>query len=169
MEKMKNKIYSISIHHWEKPIQGIVIDSSKDWILLRNLYDYRIDGLSLVNRKHIDRIERTEREEFAEKVLIANYRFSNEVNDVIPLETKTLFEYLECNNIVFQISFEDDSYTYIGKVENVSSLKFSFKKIGSRGIWLAEEQQIEIESIYTIEFNTDYINSLLTYSKTLID
>lgn len=85
----------------------------------------------------------------------------------MPLDTVSLFLFLFSNKIAFQVSFGDESYTYIGIINKLLTKSFYMKMINSRGVWIEKCQLIRMDFIRKIEFETNYINSLLIYNKSI--
>ncbi|NDV97296.1 hypothetical protein D0T84_20670 [Dysgonomonas sp. 521] len=161
------KVFSIGIKNWEDSLCGIKISESDEWILIENLIDYSIDGLGIINKKYIKFIDRTEREILTEDVLKANHRLKKrEIS--IPLESNSMIEYLYKNKVIFQISLKDNSYVFIGMIEKILKKSFYIKRINAKGIWMDSSMLFRIEHIRSLEFNTDYIDALLVYNKTLV-
>ncbi|NDV69683.1 hypothetical protein [Dysgonomonas sp. 25] len=165
----KKYVIKIIVRDCSYPVYGIIIEEGSDWILLKSLNDYFVDGFVLINKKYIKKIEHTDDEIFIEKVLSANNKLNFQLRTDIPLNTQDLFSYIFIKNITFQISFKDDSFSYIGNIKSYLEKSFYLRRINSRGIWLDENLRIRIDFIRKIEFDTDYINSLLVYNKTFIE
>lgn len=161
------KVYSIKIKSWEDTLSCIKINENNDWILIENLIDYSIDGLGIINKKYIKSVCRAEKEILTEKILEANHRVKRD-KIPIPLDTNSMIEYLYRNKVVFQISLKDDTYVFIGMIEKILKKSFYIKRINAKGIWMDSLMLFRIDHIRSLEFDTEYINSLLNYNKTLI-
>lgn len=161
-----NKVYKMKMQNWQEQFKCVVLVEGAEWTLVHNLFDYSIDGYAILQNKFIKNRLHSEKEDFSEKVLMANNKLVD-CNLHIPLTTNKLFEYLKENKIVFQISFKDDSYVYIGKIEKLLQHSFHFKTMSTLGIWDKTIELIRFNSVRIIEFNTDYINSLVTYNQTM--
>jgi hypothetical protein len=150
---------------WQFSIDCLVLNESIDWILVNNLFDYSVDGYALIQKKIIKERIYSEREKFVEKVLLAN----NKVNYITPfpfqLITNELFTYFKRTETIIQISFKDESYVYVGKITKLLSHSFYLQTIDTKGIWDKTENLIRFNSVYKIDFDTDYIKSLITYMK----
>jgi len=165
----KYKLYSFKIKDWSKYVgSGIKVLESDQWILLKSLNDYLIDGWVLINKKYLTGIYREEKEILAEKVLNANKKLDNLKCPDIPLESHQLFIYFQENDIAMELSFKDNSYLYIGKVSRVLKKSIYLKLLNANGIWEEKEILIRMEFVRDIKFDTDYINSLLVYSNSLL-
>lgn len=147
--------------------QGIVIQEGEEWVLVKYLYsDYIVDGFMLLNKKYIEFTERNEDEIFFEKVLKANNKLDVPNLDV-PLTTNTLLKWLEDNQTTFQIDPKDESVCYIGRIIDILDKSIRFKAISAKGEWLGGYNLFRINSLMMISFDTDYINSIITYANSL--
>lgn len=168
MGKIENgKLYTFSIYNRDEDISGIVIDSKKEWILIKqNPVDFLLDGLKLIRRKYIERSSRGKEEKFIQAVLNAK-GFQCEFENTLPLDdAKELFKHLLNKEQTIQFDLDDDSVCYVGKIVEINDNTFTIQCLGTRGHWM-ERRDYEIESIRTIELETDYLLSLIAFNKTL--
>lgn len=164
----KGKLYSFKIKDRKKEEKGIVIANGEDWILLKHLFtDYIIDGYILLNKSYIKAINRDEDIIFIESVLKANNKINISKNLTLPLSIKLLFEWLSDNQIVFQIDNKDESMCWIGKIEDSTDKSIFLTNFTPKGTWKTSYYTFRKNNIRIISFDTDYINSLLNYNKTL--
>lgn len=164
------EFYCIELNNYKAKIFGVFEKEGTDWILLKRLFsDFMLDGRSLISKKHLNKNYRGEKEIFKEKVLKASKKCAsyNEVN--ISLNTISLFDWLYKEQKVFQISLSDSSICYIGKIDHFSESRQTLylKTLGTRGRWDEETMIFRISAIRIIEIDTDYIDSLLAFNKTL--
>ena len=160
-------VYTIKVTGWKDDIQCIKIEDGIGWILYKRVYDYTVDGILLINKRFIKSCIRTEKEIFTEDVLRANNKLILESVE-IPLDTFSLFNNLYLQNKVFQVTLKDDSYVYIGKIEKIIKKSFYFRKINAKGRWV-ESIFLRMDFIRAIEFDSEYIISLLVYSDSVDD
>jgi hypothetical protein len=161
------KLYTLEIKEWQDQIHCLVIADGKEWMFIKNLFDYTFDGYALLQKKFIKNTVSSEKEKFTEDVLRANNKLSFSYKHNMPLTTKDLFCYLQEEQIVIEISFKKDSYVYIGEISSVLPHSFYLKTIRTNGRWDEKLSLIRFNSVRKIAFDTDYINSLVTYSKTI--
>ncbi|NDV58954.1 hypothetical protein [Bacteroides sp. 519] len=163
----KGLFYTFRIKGRKRSESGIFIDEGTDWILIRSLFsDYLIDGYKIINKNYIVSVSRNEEDIFTEKVLKANNKDNYSV-EKIPLETNSLFNYLKEQQIVFDISIHLENSTYVGKIKKILTHSFYLYLLSPKGEWLDEIDLFKKKSIRLISFNTDYIQSLLNYNRTL--
>ncbi len=160
----RGKFYSFKIKNRKQQEQGIIVANGEDWILTKYIFsDYIVDGLMLFNKEYIKSIERGENEIFFEKILIANAKA--DIPDLsIPLSTNELLQWLEYNKIAFQIDPKDEGVCYIGRILKVLDKSIRFKPISAKGVWLDGYDLYRKSSLMMISFDTDYINSIITYA-----
>lgn len=160
----KGQYYSFKIKHRKQKEQGIIIADGENWVLTKYIFsDYIVDGFMLFNKKYIKSIERGEDEIFFENVLKANHKIEIP-NLSIPLSTNELLQWLQDNQISFQIDPKDEGVCYIGQILKILDKSIRFKAISARGVWLDGYDLYRIDSLIMISFDTDYINSIITYA-----
>lgn len=125
-----------------------------------------IDGYILICKNYIHSIVRTDQEIFLENVLRANNRFNLQYID-IPLATHKLLNWLQGTNTVFQIEPKDESICYIGYIQSILDKFIRLKPLSYVGTWIDGYDLYRITSLMLLKFDTDYINSLLTYNRSL--
>ncbi len=144
----------------QESVSGFIIDYSEDWILLKlNPCDYLIDGYTIVKNKNIKSLVRTEREEFAEKIIRLK-NLSPNTDNKIPLKNlTTILDYLTKNYGVFQIATKRENAAYLGRLITIDDEELVIEFLDTRGKW-SDEISFNPKKIRIIEFDTDYINSL---------
>lgn len=167
MKIVKGLYYSFKMKYRKEREQGIVIEEGKEWIIIKYMFsDYIVDGFMLLNKRYIELIERTENEIFFEKVLKANNKLDIKSLD-IPLSTNELLKWLKDTQTLFQIDPKDESVCYIGHIIDILDKSIRFKAISAKGEWLDGYDLYRINSLMMISFDTDYINSLITYANSI--
>lgn len=160
-----NKLYSISIKNRKEKVVGIIEQEGEEWILLKAIFtDYIMDGRKLICKKYISSINRSEKDIFKENVLRSAKKWDNYREIKIPLSTDLLFDFLNKEQKVFQISLRDESVCYLGKIEKLLGKSFYLKPLTPRGKWQEENLLFRIGSVRIIDIDTDYISSLLAYN-----
>ena len=161
-----NSLYSFKIKGFVNKSRGIFLQEGEDWVLIKSLFsDYRLDGYQLLNKKYILSINQSENDIFTQKVLEANEKNQLQILD-IPLSMFSLFDYFLKQNIVFSIQTNKEDRINVGCIDKLNDKSIFLTPITPKGIW--EENHyynFRKEFIRIIEFDTDYINSLVVYSK----
>lgn len=147
--------------------RGYIIDYNDDWTLLKyNTVDYVRDGYIILRNKHINSYKRDKVEKFHQKALDLKGE-SVKLTDKIPInDIKTILNYLTEKFGVFQFDLRSDAYCYIGKVKSIEKNNLKIDYLDSEGNW-SETREYKLGNIRTIEFDTDYINSLLLVSNSI--
>ena len=165
---IRNSLYSFKIRGFVNKSRGIFLQEGEDWLLIKSLFtDYMLDGYRLLNKKYILSISQSEDDIFVEKVILANKKSNLQVTD-LPLSMSSLFKYFLKQNIVFSIQTNKEDRMNIGRIDKLNDKSVFLTPITPKGIW--EENRyytFRKEFIKIIEFDTDYINSLMNYSKTI--
>lgn len=156
-----NKLVSFSLMD-ETAISGIVLNYNDEWTLLRlNPVDFVLDGYALLKNDYIAGFKHGADEIFREKVILLKEK--NVSGVTIPItDIATIVSFLSKKYGAFQINEHDR--VYIGRIrEDGKGLKFNFEELSPKGKW-AGVLKIGFDEIHVIEFDTDYINSLLLVS-----
>jgi hypothetical protein len=158
-----NKLVQIKLRGRGERLKGILKAVGKEWLSLDyNPVDFVLDGIILINRKYLIKVERTKNEAFIEEVLKAKdtqgyYKESSfNLNNTVDL-----FTGLE-NNKAIQIELGDESIVYIGKITKINNKSFRMRRLTPTGNWL-DETSYNYSSIRIIQVGGDYVESLLAY------
>ncbi|WP_299126386.1 hypothetical protein [uncultured Winogradskyella sp.] len=145
--------------------RGYIIDYNDDWTLLKyNTVDYITDGYLILRNKYINAYCRDDDEKFHQKVLDLKGK-SVVPADLIPIDNiETILNYLTEKFGAFQFDLKSNEYCYLGKVKTIEKNNLTFDFLNSKGVW-SETRDCKLGNIRTIEFDTDYVNSLLLVSK----
>ncbi|MCC9043247.1 hypothetical protein LNQ81_11255 [Myroides sp. M-43] len=162
-----NKLVGIRLKGRKKElIHGIVLACNEKWVLTKcNSVDYVVDGYELIPIDKISTIERGENIVFIEEVLKAKHIDFH----TIPIVLKSnIFETLiEIGNKygAFGLEFKEEDCVYVGKyVDSEDNDYFAFEELSASGEWFEEIEEFKISKVYKIDFDSDYVESLLLYT-----
>ncbi|MGL2994078.1 hypothetical protein [Flavobacterium sp. TSSA_36] len=160
MKKYLGQLISIEFEDLKEVFTGFLIDYSEEWILLRkNPVDFILDGFMLLKHKKVKTIHRDEDHEFTEKVI----RLKGEkttTDKIIPIQDlASIVAFLDENYGVFQIAKKSTRTAYLGKLIALSKDELILDFLDTVGEF-GGELSFKPEKIRTIEFDTDYINSI---------
>jgi hypothetical protein len=163
----KSKLYTISIKDWPRKVKGVLLKESGEWAIFKQIFsDYIIDGYILINKQFIVSYEHGKDEIFEENVLKASDKWNFNYNIDIPLlSIHSIIKYLHQNNIVFKFQHKEEKVAYIGKVNKILEKSFYLTFLDVKGFWWLKPLIYHKKYIRTIEFDVDYINSLLMYNE----
>lgn len=168
MEMNKGNFFSFKIRDRKHKEQGIFIADGEDWIFIRHLFtDYMIDGYMLLNKKYIQSVNRDEDDIFIENVLKVNNKLWISQDMDIPLSTNLLLDWFYENSSVFQIDSKNGRMCWVGKILDSTEKSIFLTHLTPKGIWKSSYYTFRKNSIRTISFDTDYINSITTYADNL--
>lgn len=166
-DKFIGKVLSLNFEYvnTDETFRGYLIDYNEDWTLLKyNPFDYVIDGYIVLRNKYVDHFIRGKSEKFHQKILDLKGHALRPI-DKIPIEDiETILNYLTEKYGVFQFDLRSSNYSYLGRVNSIvkSNLKIDF--LDPKGKW-SKKMNFKLGNIRTIQFDTDYINSLMLISK----
>lgn len=162
-----NKLYLLYLKNWNEPIWGILNSEGKEWIFIKKITnDYLHDGYALVRRKKIKKIIRDSDVLFKENVLIAKGYMNSILSSNIPMDSlSSPLIWLCGDKKTVLLSPKDEAVCYMGNILRVSKSLFYLQAMTSVGVWEKELFRYIISDIVTIEYDTDYINSLLAYNR----
>lgn len=161
----KGQVFSFSLKWRKNVITGLVINTSQEWTLLKYIpVDYVIDGDILIRNKTLKKYWRDESEKFKEDVLKAKgVKLSSSLNlSIKSLDGPLKKIYKEGSLVQFE-SIEDD-VCYVGKIIKIFSDSFCIRSMSTKGVWL-NEMEYKTESIWTIQVDNDYLQSLMAYNE----
>ena len=163
MEKLIGKLISIDFKYSNENeiISGFLLSTNDKWTLIQhNPVDYQMDGFLLLKTKHIKRHKREKEEKFTEKVIKAKK---------VKLGIKKAFKSKDLESILKLISKEfgcfiltnkNNEFCYLGSVNKIKGNKLILNYLDTKGKW-SEIREYSLNKIRSIEFDTDYTNSLL--------
>jgi hypothetical protein len=162
------KLYSFKFRFTNKIeiYSGYVLDFNKDWILIKyNPVDYQIDGYVLLRDKYVTHFKREDDERFKEKVLnLKGYK--PKASEKIPLtELPKMLAYITKKFGAFFFGMQKSDVRWLTSLKMTAGAEIILHDLTKRGKWIAEKDPLKYNSIRTIEFNTDYNNSLLNFAK----
>ncbi|WP_264558959.1 hypothetical protein [Flavobacterium sp. N2270] len=168
MKVYLNKLVTIEFSDIKDSYSGFLLDFNEDWVLLRNNpVDYVIDGFVILRNKNIKHIIYDENSQFNEKVIrLKKIKFTND--SIIPLSSlENILSYLTNKYGIFQVATKRSSSVYLGRLSEIDENEFFIDFLNINGVFDGEIS-FKNKKIRVIEFETDYINSLKTYSDSLL-
>jgi hypothetical protein len=164
-KKYIGQLISINFKDRPTPISGFVIDYNDEWTLLRqNPVDYIIDGYIIVRHKNIEGVSRKKEELFKERILKLKNLQPTWQNKMPLTDLNTILSYLTKKFGVFQFEQKSEKSCWLGSLISFDKKDFIIKPLLSNGKW-DKDTLFFIKDLRTIEFDTDYINSLKLVEK----
>lgn len=145
---------------------GYLIDYNNDWVLLKyNKVDYVVDGYIILKNKHVLEFKRDESEKFRQKILdLKGHKPSDK--EKIPIDNiKTILTYITDRFDIFQFNMRVDQTCWLGRVKKIVGSELKIDYMTPRATWTNSMPPFKLGNIRTIEFDTDYINSLKLIAK----
>jgi hypothetical protein len=145
---------------------GYLLDYNEEWVLLKhNTDDYVIDGYIILKNKHITRYKRDEPEKFTQKILDLKGEKPNS-DEIIPIiDLKEILLLLSERFGIFQFNMKTNSSCWLGTVKKIIGSNLKIDYLTPRAKWVRTMPPFKLGNIRTIEFDTDYINSLMLVAK----
>jgi hypothetical protein len=154
------KHFSYDFKSFKEIINGIVLNQSEDWtLLIDNCVDYDCDGFSLIYNPAVDRYKRNKHNRWKEKIILLKTKHIKSPKIKVT-DTITLFKSLKRLNKVISISNKKDDIIWVGKIIELLDDRVIIKTLTSRAKWVGK-QTVMFKDLTLIQFDTDYINSLL--------
>lgn len=160
------KLCSFEIKGWKDTITGIVCAVTSEWVLIKQIIgDFKFDGFALIRSRYIDLWNRDKGIPFRQEVLNALGIMNIPVPN-IPLDdlNAPLLWFLQQNDTL-AFTFAKEYAFYVGDLVGIKKNNINYHALNPKGEWLADISHSSINSIRLIEWKTDYIQSLLKYSK----
>ena len=164
-KKYIGQLVSIKYSDRPTPIFGFVIDYNDDWTLLKyNPVDYIVDGYRILRHKNIEGFRRNANEKFREKVIKLKKQHLPDFSEFPLRDLETILSSLTKKYGIFQFELKTEKACYLGKLKSLTKSKLTIDYLNPKGLW-TKQMQFRPNDIRTIEFDTDYINSLKLISK----
>ncbi|WP_291582216.1 hypothetical protein [Bacteroides sp.] len=162
-----NKFYSFYMKGWDEPCLGIIQSIGDEWILIKRIInDYLFDGYTFIRRKYIQKVNRDSNIIFKEKVLYAKGYIDQSLPLTICLnKLSTPLDWICEKKCVCMISPKDETLCYITSIEKILKRYLILHAMTFEGCWETKNFKYLISEIVTIDFDNDYINSLVTYNR----
>lgn len=167
MKSLKGKFVSFKYRDRKDIISGYLIDYNNDWTLIKyNPVDYLIDGYLILKTDKILKYKRDDYEKFREKVLKAKNLIPTD-KDIFPIaDLAESLQLISDRFGAFKIEKKDDTICFIGRFVKMTKENLVIQEMDAKAKWV-ETDKHKLKSIRTIEFDSDYVNSLILYSKTI--
>lgn len=148
-------------------IQGFVLGSSDQLVLLQYVYDFNLDGLMVLRTADISEVYRNETDEFQEKLLadeglLPRVPFEEAVDlsswssAIADLSRKHAFLILECELL-------DDPDFAVGQVVEIGTADVAIRYFTGTARWLNEPVRLAYDDITACQANTNYVNVYKRY------
>jgi hypothetical protein len=165
--RLRNKVVELTFQYSNEqvPYKGYIIDFSKDWLLMKLIVgDYALDGYVILNMRFIVDYKRGDKERFTQK--IADLKGGKpKASELMPLtDIKTILLHLTDKYGVFQFDMRTSQTCWLGKVRTIRGNNLKIDYLTPRAKWRTTMPVFKIGSIRTVQFETDYINSLMLAS-----
>ena len=147
-----NKVFAFTFQYidCEDIYTGYVIDFSENWLLMKLITDdYVANGYIILNTKFIKDNKRDEQQRFTQKILDLH-------PSVFAIERTTLSAVG-----LFLFDMRTHKSCWLGKVKSITGNDLKIDYLNPRAIWSTTMPPFKLGNIRTIQFNNDYINSLL--------
>lgn len=159
-----NKVFAFTFQYidCEDIYTGYVIDFSENWLLMKLITDdYVANGYIILNTKFIKDNKRDEQQRFTQKILDLRCEKPTQ-KDKIPLtDLKTIITYISDKFGLFLFDMRTHKSCWLGKVKSITGNDLKIDYLNPRAIWSTTMPPFKLGNIRTIQFNNDYINSLL--------
>jgi hypothetical protein len=165
MTLIKGQLFSISLEKVTNIITGLVVDHNKDWLLIKYVpVDFVVDGYMIIRREIIKKYWRRDEEKFRESVLKAK-KVTAKSSWSLSRRTKIYpLAKMQQKAILIQLNLEKEDICYVGIIKDVKKDSFVLEKMGTKANWL-ESMEYNLNSVWTIQFGNDYLESLLAFHK----
>lgn len=167
MKHYLNQLVTLEFSDIKNSFSGFLLDFNDDWILLRNNpVDFVIDGFVILRNKNLETIISDDDTQFYEKVIrLKEIKLTNDT--LIPLTNlEVILSFLTKKFGVFQLATKKSSADYLGKLTEYNQDTFFIEFLNTKGVFDGEIS-FKSKKIRSIEFDTDYINSLKKYSESI--
>jgi hypothetical protein len=143
-----------------------MIDFNEHWTLLKyNPSDYLIDGYIILNNKYVTEYKRDNEERFKQKILDLKGQRSKNKERFTLGDTASILNYITNKYGIFDFNMRTNTKCWLGKVKKIKGMELKIDYLDPKGIWSNRMPTFKLGNIRTIQFDTDYINSLKLIAK----
>jgi hypothetical protein len=161
----QSQLVEFEIIEWKNPIKGLHIYQGNEWILVHgNPVDYQIDGYYLIFKSHIRKIRRSKKDIFRNKVILSCDKLSGPRLKLDIDSNAEILRRIGFSYEIISIQSEFETSLRVGLIEKITDLEIFFREIDTKGEIIGNRSAV-ISSIRLIEFDTDYLKSLLSYNR----
>lgn len=154
------RLRHVKIRGFRDPLKGLLVDSGKQWTLLRhNPGDYVVDGFICVNKRHFLRYETGLDDAMADTIFFLKGESHNDYVSPDLRSYSSLFEHLAKQDGLIQVTFDRESSCLIGRIERVHEKSFRMRLVSVRGK-LLESHSFRYDTVRIVAFGNDYVKSL---------
>jgi hypothetical protein len=167
-KRILNKVFAFTFQYLddEDIYTGYVIDFNDNWLLLKLItVDYVADGYVILNTKFIKDYKRGEKQKFIQKILDLKGKKPTDKEKIPLTDLKTIFTFLSEKYGLFQFDQRTQKACWLGKVKKITGNDMKIDYLNPRAIWSTTMPTYKLGNVRTIQFDTDYINSLLLVAK----
>lgn len=162
-DKYKGQLITLKFEYTDEIVEycGYLIDFNKDWILLKhNRVDYVVDGYIVLKNKFVTHFKRDARERFKQKVLDLKGEKPGKF-EIIPIkDLATILNHLTKQYGLFQFNMRTNKTCWLGKVRRISGSDLMIDYLTPKATWTKTMLPYKLGNIRSVEFDTDYNNSL---------
>ena len=160
ISKFIHKHLSFDIKSRKTKVHGLIINSSAAWTLaFNNVVDYVCDGFLLIHNPSVKKYNYDNENKWTEKIILLKTKKSK--TPKVKLDDNTsVFSSLQSLKEVISISNKKGDISWVGKIIDISYDSITIRTLTTRAKW-AEKKSVLFKEMSVIEFDTDYINSLL--------
>ncbi|PBQ31917.1 hypothetical protein CNR22_09085 [Sphingobacteriaceae bacterium] len=160
ISKLIHKHISFDIKSRKTNVHGLIINSSDAWTLaFNNVVDYICDGFLLIHNPSIKKHYYDKENKWTEKIILIKTKQSKTPKIILD-DSTSVFSSLQSLKKVISISNKKGDITWIGKIIDVLDDSIIIRTLTTKAKW-AEKKSVLFKEMSIIEFDTDYINSLL--------
>jgi hypothetical protein len=148
-------------------IQGFVLESSEQLVVLQYVYDFHVDGLMVLSRSDISEVRETKTDKFQTRLLKQEGLFEE-----VPFGNK--FEVKGWRSIINQLSRSypllilecergNDQDFVIGRLVKTTSAAAYVQHFTGTGRWLDEPVRVAYQDLTCIQAGSNYLNFYQRY------
>lgn len=159
--KKPMKVEKLKVADWEDEATGLLVAENEEWLLVKHVVDYVIDGYKLYRKAFIEERTRTGKEAFVERVLLlkkvqedkpAGFEFNG---------VAATLKWCEQKYGLFEFQDFDQTQLFYGRINHITEGILIIDMIKANGEEeKAYDYDFELDEIRVITFETDYFESM---------
>lgn len=157
------RVEYVQLAGWEVDVVGLWVAENDDWLLLRSIpADYVVDGYVLLAKQHIAGRKPKRSRERVEQVLKLKGVEADAPEGFAFYDVVGMLQWIEQRYGLVEFADEEDSM-FLGWIRKVDTVHLWFDMLeadGTVSLNSTREQDVVIEEVQLIYFDTDYFNSI---------
>lgn len=161
------KVEAYKIKGWKETVLGVLLEENDQWILINEIsMDYQLDGFAILSKKFVKKRSTKKWEKQIAQVLELK-KYKPQLDASFKFGSfEQMAGWIEEKFVLLQFQDDIEASLEIGKIDTIEDNILHLLFLKADGKFKQKyTYEYKVNSIRKINFNTDYLNSLLLLAK----